>query len=278
MVCNMQIAMIEIVPFNEDITCIKTATEQDGSAIMFVYAFLVRDALFDVGCANAIDEMREFAGRNEIKHVYISHSHEDHVGCCKIFEGRTTIYANELTQRVLRDPPQYGEFFNYVWGQPEPVSELDLMPDNFSIGPLNFEVVSLPGHTMEMIGFYEPARKWFFSADAVPLPSKKKIAMPDENIPQMVATMEKIQAMDIDILFDSHRGPIESPREHIQTRIDYIKEIQRKALELHQSGKSIENIQQTLELEGPWYLELTKNRFGIDFFIKSVLFDKVVVT
>ncbi|MFW9957365.1 MAG: MBL fold metallo-hydrolase [Candidatus Odinarchaeota archaeon] len=269
--------MIEVEPYNEHITCIKTATEQDGSAIMFVYAFLVGDALFDVGCANAIDEVREFADRNEINHVYVSHSHEDHVGCLKIFERRATIYANELTQKVLRAPPQYGEFFNYVWGQPEAVSDLSPMPNRFSIGNLDFEVVPVPGHTMEMIGFYEPERKWFFSADAVPLPSKKKIAMPDENIPQMVATMEKLVAMDIDILFDSHRGPIESPQKHIQTRIDYIKEIQRKALELHQSGKSIEDIQQILELQGPWYLELTKSRFGIDFFIKSILFDKIVV-
>jgi len=275
-VCNTKIAMIEIIPFNEHITCIKTATEQDSSAIMFVYAFLVGDALFDVGCANAIDEIREFASRNEINQVYVTHSHEDHVGCCNIFEGRAKIYANELTQKVLRYPPQYGEFFNFVWGQPDPVLDLSPMPDRFSIGDLNFEVVPLPGHTMEMVGFYEPERKWFFSADAVPLPSKKKIAMPDENIPQMVATMEKLLSMDIDILFDSHRGPIESPQDHIQTRIDYIKEIQQRALELHQSGKTVEEIQQILELEGPWYLEMTKNRFGIDFFIKSVLFDKIV--
>jgi hypothetical protein len=52
--------------------------------------------------------------------------------------------------------------------------------------------------------------------------------------------------------------------------------MQRKALELHQSGKTIEEIQQILELEGPWYLEMTKSRFGIDFFIKSILFDKIV--
>ncbi len=92
----------------------------------------------------------------------------------------------------------------------------------------------------------------------------------------MVATMDKILAMDIDILFDSHRGPVESPHEYVRKRNDYLKETQQKALKLHQSGKSIEEIQQILELEGPWYLELTKGRFGIDFFIKSLLFDEVV--
>ena len=50
--------------------------------------------------------------------------------------------------------------------------------------------------------------------------------------------------------------------------------MQEQAQELHEEGKTVEEIQKALELEGPWYLELTKDRFGIDFFIKSLLFDK----
>jgi len=266
--------MIEIVLYNEDITCIKTATEQDGKAIMFVYAYLVRDTLFDAGCGNAIEEIRKFASKNEINHVYISHSHEDHVGSLHAFDGNAKIYANEMTQKELRNPQQIGEFFDFVWGQPKSISDITIMPDTFSIGDLSFEVVPLPGHAADMVGFYEPKKRWFFSSDAVPLPSKKRMSMPEENIPLMVATMEKIRDMDIEILFDSHRGPIDSPREHIQTRIDYINMIQKKALVLHESGKSIDEIQETLGLDGPWYLELTKERFGIDHFLKSLLFDK----
>jgi ribonuclease/clavin/mitogillin len=266
--------MIEIVRYNDDITCIKTATEQDGQAIMFVYSYLVKDALFDAGCGNAVTEFEEFVKKNKINRVYISHSHEDHVGCLHLFDGNTTIYANEMTQKDLRNPQQIGEFFDFVWGQPKPIEEMAALPDTFSIGDLTFEVVPLPGHAQDMVGFYEPEKRWFFSFDAVPLPSKKKIAMPEENIPLMVATMEKIQDMDIEILFDSHRGPIDNPREHIQTRIDYINMIEKEARILHESGKSIEEIQQSLGLDGPWYLEMTKDRFGIDFFIKSVLFDK----
>ncbi len=266
--------MIEIVRYNDDITCIKTATEQDGQAIMFVYSYLVKDALFDAGCGNAVTEFEEFVKKNKISRVYISHSHEDHVGCLHLFDGNTMIYANEMTQKDLRDPQQIGEFFDFVWGQPKPIAEITVLPDTFSIGDLTFEVVPLPGHAPDMVGFYESEKQWFFSFDAVPLPSKKKIAMPEENIPLMVATMEKIRDMDIKILFDSHRGPIDNPREHIQTRIDYINMIEKKARSLHETGKSIEEIQQALGLDGPWYLEMTKDRFGIDFFIKSVLFDK----
>jgi glyoxylase-like metal-dependent hydrolase (beta-lactamase superfamily II) len=180
-----------------------------------------------------------------------------------------------MTRKELIAPQKIGEFFDYVWGQPKPVSEVTIMSDTFSVGDLSFEVVPLPGHAADMVGFYEPEKRWFFSSDAVPLPSKKRMSMPEENIPQMVATMEKIRDMDIEILFDSHRGPIDSPREHIQIRIDYINMIKKEALILHEAGKSIDEIQESLGLDGPWYLELTKERFGIDHFLKSLLFDKV---
>jgi hypothetical protein len=51
--------------------------------------------------------------------------------------------------------------------------------------------------------------------------------------------------------------------------------IEKEARVLHDNGKTIEEIQDELGLEGPWYLEMTKDRFGIDIFLKSVLFDKV---
>ena len=80
--------------------------------------------------------------------------------------------------------------------------------------------------------------------------------------------------MDIDVLFDGHRGPIESPQSHIQVRIDNLRNMQHKVTRLHEEGKTISEIQDELQLEGPWYLELTEGRFRLDYIIKSLLFDK----
>jgi len=176
---------------------------------------------------------------------------------------------------IIKNPPTIPEFFDFVWGQPKPVAEVEKMPLQFNIGDLEFEVVSLPGHGHQMVGFYEPNRKWLFSADAVPVPSRKVIGMPDENIHLMIETLEKIAEMEIEILFDSHRGPVTSPKEHVQVRINFLKDIRTQVQKLHKEGKTISEIQETLELTGPWYLEMTKGRFGIDIFLKSLVFDKV---
>ncbi|MGY5863871.1 MAG: MBL fold metallo-hydrolase [Candidatus Thorarchaeota archaeon] len=267
--------MLEVVPYNDDVTMVKTATSQEGGhPIMWIISYLVRDTLFDAGCANALRELEKFAAETEINSVYITHAHEDHYGGCSAFEPRSTIFATEADSKLLRDPPNYGEFFAFVWGQPKAVTRVEMMPPQFSVGDLEFEVIPLPGHWQDMVGFHEPNKKWLFTADAVPLPSRKKIGMPEENIPTMISTMEMIADMDIEIMFDSHKGPVTSHREHIKTRVDFIRNIKVKAQDLHNEGKTIPEIQEALELTGPWYLEMTKDRFGIDIFIKSLLFDK----
>ena len=147
------------------------------------------------------------------------------------------------------------------------------MPETFDVGPYHFEIVDLSGHQEDMVGFYEPEQKWFFSADGVPLPTRKYIAMPDENVPKMITTMERIQELEIEILFDGHRGPIQSPREHIQKRIDYLNDTQVKVKEMHEEGLEIQQMMEKLELSPPWYIEMTKDRFAVEFFIKSLIND-----
>lgn len=267
--------MFEVEPYNEDVTLVKTATAmEDGQPIMWAIAYLIKDTLFDAGCANALEDIEKFAAETEINKVYVSHAHEDHYGGCSAFAPSSTIYAMEQDIEIVKNPPTIPEFFDIVWGQPKPVADVEKMPLQFTIGEFEFEVVTLPGHGHQMVGFYEANRKWLFSADAVPVPSRKIIAMPDENIHHMIETLEKIAKMDIEILFDSHRGPVISPQEYVQTRIDFLKDIRVKVLKLHEKGLTVSEIQEALELKGPWYLEMTQGRFGIDIFLESILFDE----
>jgi len=267
--------MFEVERYNDEVTLVKTATAmEDGQPIMWAIAFLIEDTLLDAGCANALDDIEKFAAETEVNRIYVSHAHEDHFGGCSAFVPQATIYAMEEDIEAIKNPPTIPEFFDFVWGQPKPVPEVKQMPPKFTIGDLEFEVITLPGHGHQMVGFYEPNRKWLFSADAVPVPSRKVVGMPDENIHRMIETLERVSEMDIEILFDSHRGPITSPMEYIQVRIDFLKDIREDVLKLHSEGKSIQEIQEELEIVGPWYVGMTEGRFGIDNFLNSILFDK----
>jgi glyoxylase-like metal-dependent hydrolase (beta-lactamase superfamily II) len=269
--------MMEVVPFDETVTCIKTGAAREGQVIMWAYAYHIGDALLDGACSNAGDDLRQYAARHQIKRVFVTHTHEDHYGGCWLLAPRATVFATPSATKELRTPPKYNEFFRLVWGQPEPLKNVEPMPSSFSVKGLRFDVVQLPGHYEQMVGFYEPKRKWLFSADAVPLASRKEIAMPEENVPQMIVTMERILTMDVEVLFDGHRGPVLEPRVHIRARVDYLQALQRRVQELHSEGKSITEIQATLGFQEPWYLPWTERRFGIDYLIRSLVADKTQV-
>ncbi|MFW9910995.1 MAG: MBL fold metallo-hydrolase [Candidatus Thorarchaeota archaeon] len=267
--------MIKIEPYDNLMTCIKTGSEFNGSVVMWTYAYLIDDSLIDAGCPNASGEIQEFAARNPIRRVFVTHTHEDHLGCCSVLAPESEIYATPPVAEFLKNPKILPDFFVMVWGQPEPVHEVMPMPQQFEIGDLSLEWILLPGHTDHMIGFYEKERGWLFSADAVPLPSRKELAMPDENVPQMIATMEMIQKLELNILFDGHRGPVEDPYEYIQKRIDFLKDLQESIKELHSQGQDIPEIQESLGIEAPWYAGMTEGRFTVNHLIKSLIFDEV---
>ncbi|MGY5854314.1 MAG: MBL fold metallo-hydrolase [Candidatus Thorarchaeota archaeon] len=266
--------MIEFGNYNDDVSYVKTATEFNNDAIMWIYSYRIADVMFDAGCASAKDELKEYLSKNPVKRLYLSHSHEDHCGNASLFQSSAAIYAHPAAQETLLNPPELNEFFAWVWGQPDPLDSIIDLPEEFSIGDFHFKVIELFGHAYDMVGFFEPERSWLFSADSVPVPSRKSMAMPEENVPQMIVTMEKILDLDLEVLFDSHRGPIESPHEHISKRIEYLKDLQARIKSLYGEGMNIEEIPRELGIEGPWYMDLTGERFRIDHLIKSLLNDK----
>ncbi|MFW9908813.1 MAG: MBL fold metallo-hydrolase [Candidatus Thorarchaeota archaeon] len=266
--------MIEIEPYDKNITCIKTATPMDdGKPIMWAYAYHILDSLIDAGCPNANDELAKYNAKKPAKNVYLTHAHEDHTGGATVFAKTASVYAWGSSINLVKRPPEIPEFFQFVWGQPTPLDNVQILPRNFEIGDFTFEVVDLPGHFADMVGFLEPERKWLFSADAVPLPSRKFLAMPEENIPRMITTMEYIQTMGVEILFDGHRGPVMSPYDYIQKRIDYLKEMIVKVRDLHEEGLNQQQMMDRLELTPPWYVGMTQERFAVEHFIRSIIND-----
>jgi glyoxylase-like metal-dependent hydrolase (beta-lactamase superfamily II) len=268
--------MIEIEPFNEDVTGIKTASPMGGRAIMWVYAYQLGDVVFDAGCGNAIDELRAYAKANPVKRVYVTHHHEDHIGGCAAFPPDAEVFAGPVTLKSVHEPYPLPEFFQFVWGNLTPVPEAKVLEtSSVVVGEATFEVVDLSGHSQEMFGFWDPERRWLFSADAVPLPSRKQMAMLDENIPKTIERMREIQKMKVAVLFDGHLGPIVDPHDHIETRIQYLTDLSSQVQELAAEGKSIPEIKEVLKFPEPWYLPNTEERFGIDHLIRSLIEDQV---
>jgi len=265
--------MIESVPYNKFVTCVKTGSEVNGRVLMWHYSYLIDDVLIDAGCPNAADELNELMYVHPVRRVYVTHAHEDHAGGCSVFAPHAEIFANRSVAGAMRNPEVLNAFFTMAWGQPKALSKVNPIPDKFEIGRFRFEPLPLPGHTNDMVGFYEKTEGWLFSSDAVPFMPEKQLAMPDENVPQTIRTIEMIQALHLRVLFDSHIGPIEHPEKHIQARIDYLKKIQTAVRDYSAQGLTIAEIQEKLELASPWWTDLTEGRFCAANLIRSLIHD-----
>lgn len=266
--------MIEIVPYNELVTCVKTGSEMNGRVVMWHYSYLMDDVLMDAGCPNAAKELDELRAVHPVRRIYVTHAHEDHSGGCSVFAPDAEIFARPSTAMAMLNPEPLNPFFKMAWGQPKALSKVNPIPDSFEIGNLKFELLPLPGHTSDMAGFYEKGKGWLFSSDAVPFMPEKQLAMPDENVPETIRTMEMIQRLHLGVLFDAHMGPIENPREHIQKRIDYLKEIQNLVQDHHAQGLTVAEIQEKLRFVAPWWADMTEGRFCVANLIRSLIQDQ----
>jgi glyoxylase-like metal-dependent hydrolase (beta-lactamase superfamily II) len=269
--------MIEIAPYNELVTCVKTGSEMNGRVVMWHYSYLIDDVLIDAGCPNAADELNELRSRHPVRRIYVTHAHEDHAGGCSVFAQDAEIFAKPSVSNVMMNPEVLNAFFIMAWGQPKAVTQVNPIPDEFQIGKLRFEILPLPGHTDDMVGFYEKEKGWLFSGDAVPFMPEKQLAMPDENVPETIKTLEMIQKLNLRVLFDAHMGPTENPREHIQKRIDYLREIQNVVREHSAQGLTVTEIQGKLKIVAPWWADMTEGRFSVDNLIRSLIQDEPAV-
>ena len=86
--------------------------------------------------------------------------------------------------------------------------------------------------------------------------------------------MEVIQKLNLRVLFDGHKGPVENPREYVQRRIDYLKEIQSAVKNHGAQGLTITEIQEKLRIVGPWYADMTEGRFCVGNLIRSLMQDE----
>jgi len=66
-----------------------------------------------------------------------------------------------------------------------------------------------------------PKQGYFFSGDLF-IANKLKMMRSDENLVELVASMQKVLALDFDVLFCPHAGIVSKGKAPLQQKLDYI--------------------------------------------------------
>ncbi len=188
----------------------------DAGACSGVYVLEEGKIIIDAGnMYGLVDELEELGPIGNLKSVYLTHSHFDHIGgLAEIFQyAEPDVYIHPIARGYLdlhRDP--FPAFFRELekYGKLKLVREGDVLE-----GLSGLKVLHVPGHTAGDIAFYDEASKSLFCGDAV-LSYKLRfgaiLSKPDEvcggRMIDKLNTLKSLLKLPVRHLFPGHGEPI----------------------------------------------------------------------
>ena len=87
--------------------------------------------------------------------------------------------------------------------------------DELAVPGGRLRVLHTPGHESGHCCFYEPERRWLFTGDTILSTGTTVIAPPDGDMRAYLASLERLAALDLAVIFPGHGPPVMQPYEKI---------------------------------------------------------------
>ena len=264
--------MIRIRPWG-DVTGFLMGRSMGPVVPYTVHAFLVGDTLIDTGTTYACSEFMYALGGRSINAVINTHHHEDHTGNNALLQkmSGSVIYAHEKALPFLAHPHMIRLKFyqRMVWGYPGP-SLAKPLGGSLDLPGRTFRVIHTPGHSPDHVCLLEPGEGRLFTGDLFCGKTVRYLRR-DEDFPLILSSLKRLTALDFADIFCSLKGMVRSGRSALRTKIEFMEELQGRALALHRKGLSSRKIRsELLGREGAMYY-LSSAHFSKQHVIDSIL-------
>lgn len=198
-------------------------------------------------------KLRQILDKNswKLQAIYITHSNADHIGGCKYLQAQTgcKIYASGIecafTKYPLLEPSfLYGAFptkeLRHKFLMAQESSAQELSPAEL---PEGFEIIPLPGHFFDMVGF-RSADDIVYLADCLSSREtleKYRIAF-IYDVAAYLDTLEKVKSMQAKLFVPAHAEVTDNIAELVQYNIDTVYEISERIIEFCRDGIQFETL------------------------------------
>ncbi len=272
--------MLEVTRFGP-VTQFKMATLMEGFTPYWVAAYLVDGLLVDTGCAHTAAEFMkaleaEVRGGQRVEQVVNTHHHEDHVGANRLVQERfgARIFAHPASVPLIARRPELQFYREAVWGCPEPSNVLPL-GGSVRTAHLLFEVVETPGHSDGHVALVEKEKGWCFSGDLYVGPRVRAIR-PDEDVAEVIRSLERLSGAASRLTLYTGTGRVvEDGRRALVECSVYLRELWRRAHDLHRQGRSVPAIRDELLGRESVLAGLTDGHFSADNLVRGLLAAKL---
>jgi len=220
-----------------------------GSGLYFTAAYWVDGMVVDTGCSYTVQELLTCLKGYQVNYIVNTHSHEDHIAGNAALQNiySADIMAHPLALPVLADPRgkhSLGLYQKFLWGYPDP-SKGKVIGEFVQTKNHRFDVIHTPGHSPDHICLYEPREGWLFSGDLF-VGGQDRALRADYNIWLTIASLERVAAIDIHILFPASGNIRKNPKNEIIGKIKYLKELGELVLSHYRQGLSYSQIRRKL--------------------------------
>ncbi len=220
-----------------------------GMSFYFTTAYWVDGMMVDTGCAYTVQELVASLKGYQVDCIVNTHSHEDHIAgnaaLQKIYGA--DVLAHPMALPVLADPRRRQPLHPYrylIWGYPD-TSLGKAIGEFVETNHHRFEIIHTPGHSPDHICLHEPDKGWLFSGDLF-VGGQDRALRAGYNIWLIIASLEKVAALDTFILFPGSGTVRQNPHNEIVRKIEYLKELGERILALYRQGLSYGQIRRKL--------------------------------
>jgi glyoxylase-like metal-dependent hydrolase (beta-lactamase superfamily II) len=217
-----------------------------GRGFYFTAAYWVDGMMVDTGCAYTVQELLASLKGYQVDYIVNTHSHEDHIAGNAALQNiyGSDVVAHPLALPVLANPrgkQSLGLYQKVLWGYPDP-SNGKAIGEFMQTRNHRFTVIHTPGHSPDHICLYEPKEGWLFSGDLF-VGGQNRALRSDYNIWLTIASLEKVAALDISILFPGSGNIRKNPKNEIISKVEYLKELGERILSHYRQGLRYSQIQ-----------------------------------
>lgn len=212
--------------------------------------YRIDETVIDTGPSNQWRHVKQFLSSRPVEQLLLTHHHEDHSGNAHSISVTHGVLpkAPALAQEKLANGYKTPFLQKLVWGSLVPVETQTLKEQECLADGSRIISVHTPGHAKDLTCFFLPDQGYFFSGDLF-IARKLKMLRSDENLQQLIESIQKVLKLDFKTLFCPHGGVIEDGKIALQQKLDNILETCEKAQSLHKEGMGLDDI--THQILGP---------------------------